>query len=415
MLVERGQITDLGTGRPPETSARVVDAKGLHITPGLIDCHSHTGINGGVNEGSRASTAEVTIEDVVNPDDVDWYRQLAGGLTAANQLHGSANPIGGRNSVVKLKWGGDAQDFRMQDAKPGIKFALGENVKRSRGRYPDTRMGVAAFMRDRFDQAEFYRSMHERWAAMDEDERALEIPPRFDLELQTLVEILEGDRIVHCHSYRQDEILALLRLGEEKGFRIGTLQHILEGYKVADAIAEHGAGASSFSDWWTYKVEVMDAIPWNGWIMHEVGVNVSFNSDSNELARRMHGEAAKAVKYGGIEPHEALKFITLNPAKQLGIDHRTGSLEVGKDADFTVWNRDPLSSYALVQETWIEGACYFSREKDAEVRKRDRDERSRLLGKLLVKQLGEAPMPPPVEPPPSNEPADPRGVCGCTD
>ena len=163
------------------------------------------------------------------------------------------------------------------------------------------------------------------------------------------MEILEGDRIVHCHSYRQDEILALLRLGEEKGFRIGTLQHILEGYKVADAIAEHGAGASSFSDWWTYKVEVMDAIPWNGWIMHEVGVNVSFNSDSNELARRMHGEAAKAVKYGGIEPHEALKFITLNPAKQLGIDHRTGSLEVGKDADFTVWNRDPLSSYALVQ------------------------------------------------------------------
>ena len=415
MLVERGKITDLGAGRPPETLARVVDATGLHITPGLIDCHSHTGINGGVNEGSRASTAEVTIEDVVNPDDVDWYRQLAGGLTAANQLHGSANPIGGRNSVVKLKWGGDAQDFRMQDAKPGIKFALGENVKRSRGRYPDTRMGVAAFMRDRFDQAEFYRSMHERWDAMGEDERALEIPPRFDLELQTLVEILEGDRIVHCHSYRQDEILALLRLGEEKGFRIGTLQHILEGYKVADAIAEHGAGASSFSDWWTYKVEVMDAIPWNGWIMHEVGVNVSFNSDSNELARRMHGEAAKAVKYGGIEPHEALKFITLNPAKQLGIDHRTGSLEVGKDADFTVWNRDPLSSYALVQETWIEGACYFSREKDAEVRKRDRDERSRLLGKLLVKQLGEAPMPPPVEPPPSNEPADPRGVCGCTD
>ena len=415
MLVERGKIADLGTGTPPQTNAREVDASGLHITPGLIDCHSHTGINGGVNEGSRASTAEVTIEDVVNPDDVDWYRQLAGGLTAANQLHGSANPIGGRNSVVKLKWGGDARDFRMPDAKPGIKFALGENVKRSRGRYPDTRMGVAAFMRDRFDQAEYYRAMHERWDAMDSAQRSLEIAPRFDLELQTLVEILDGDRIVHCHSYRQDEILALLRLGEEKGFRIGTLQHILEGYKVADAIADHGAGASSFSDWWTYKVEVMDAIPWNGWIMHEVGVNVSFNSDSNELARRMHGEAAKAVKYGGIDPHESLKFVTLNPAIQLGIDHRTGSLEVGKDADFTIWNRDPLSSYALVQATWIEGACYFSRENDAAIRKRDRDERSRLLGKLLVKQLGDAPMPLPVEPPPSNEPADPRGVCGCFD
>lgn len=385
LLVEDGRIVYVGPRREwPEASERlVIDATGKHITPGLIDAHSHTGISGGVNEMGQVNTAEVRVADVVDPDDINWYRQLAGGLTAANQLHGSANPIGGQNSVVKIKWGGWVDDFRVDGAKSGIKFALGENVKRSQARYPNTRMGVETVMRDAFIAAQEYRDEWNRYRALPEAQRKQTIPPRRDLELDTLVEILEGERLVHCHSYRQDEILMLLRLAEEFGFVVGTLQHILEGYKVADAIAAHGAGASSFSDWWAYKIEVMDAIPYNGAIMHDIGVVVSFNSDSDELARRMNTEAAKAVRYGGIEPQEALKFVTLNPAKQLRIDHRTGSLERGKDGDFVIWSGDPLSTYSICEQTWIEGAQYFSLESDAELRAQVRAERQRLIQKIL--------------------------------
>ena len=344
----------------------MIDAAGKHVTPGLIDCHSHTGIDRGINEWTQVNTAEVRVADVINPDDINWYRQLAGGLTAANQLHGSANPIGGQNSVVKLRWGAaTAEQMRVADAIGGIKFALGENVVRSQSRYPNTRMGVETVLRDAFTAAIEYS------ARRADAEQAM--PVRRDLELDALVEILNGERLVHCHSYRQDEILMLIRVAEDFGFTIGTFQHVLEGYKVADAIAEHqrntpGAGASAFSDWWAYKVEVQDAIPFAGALMHKVGVNVSFNSDSSELARRMNTEAAKAVRYGDVPPDEALKFITINPARQLRIHHRTGSLELGKDADFVIWSGDPLSTYTRAEQTWIEGARYFDLDRDRELR-----------------------------------------------
>jgi N-acetylglucosamine-6-phosphate deacetylase len=337
-----------------------------------------------VNEATHSNTAEVRIGDVIDPDDIDFYRQLAGGLVAANQLHGSANAIGGQNSVVKIKWGGSPADFPIADAIPGIKFALGENVKRTTGRYPNTRMGVEMWIRDAFTAAREYKAQWDRYLALPPEQRTTRMSPRRDLEMDALVEILEGKRIVHCHSYRQDEILMLIRVADEYGFTIGTFQHVLEGYKVANAIAQHGAGGSSFSDWWAYKMEVMDAIPYNGSLMRDVGVLVSFNSDSDELARRMNCEASKAVRYGGTPPAEALKFVTINPARQLRIDHRTGSLEKGKDADFVIWSGDPLSTYSRCEQTWIDGACMFSLEKDAELRKTIAGERQRLIQKVLT-------------------------------
>ncbi|MFM1822576.1 MAG: hypothetical protein RI967_842 [Planctomycetota bacterium] len=384
MLVVDGRIAAVAEEIAAPEGATVIDGRGRHVTPGLIDCHSHTGISGGVNEGTQASTAEVTIGDVVDPTDINWYRQLAGGLVAANQLHGSANPIGGRNSVVKIRWGAGADGFRIDGAPAGIKFALGENVVRSQSRYPNTRMGVATFIEDSFLAAREYRARQQAYAALDDAARARTLPPRPDLELETLAEILEGTRLVHCHSYRQDEILMLIRLADRLGFRIGTFQHVLEGYKVAPEIAAHGAGASSFSDWWAYKIEVMDAIPWNGAMLEKAGVLVSFNSDSDELARRMNMEAAKAVRYGNLAPEEALKFVTLNPAKQLGIDARTGSLEPGKDADFVLWNGDPLSAFTRCEETWIDGERRYSRAEEAELRAATIAARGALIAKATA-------------------------------
>jgi N-acetylglucosamine-6-phosphate deacetylase len=334
-----------------------------------------------VNEGTQSSTAEVWIGDVIDPTDIGWYRQLAGGLVAVNQLHGSANPIGGRNSVVKIRWGEGADAFRFADAPSGIKFALGENVVRSKSRYPSSRMGVAAFLDDSFAAAREYRARQKLHSSIKSEVDARPMPPRPDLELETLAEILEGTRLVHCHSYRQDEILMLLRTAEKFGFRVATLQHVLEGYKVAGEIAAHGAGASSFSDWWAYKIEVMDAIPWNGAIMHRAGVVVSFNSDSDELARRMNMEAAKAMRYGGLSPEDALKLVTLNPARQLRIDARTGSLEVGKDADFALWNGNPLSAFSRCEETWIDGVRRYSRSEETAMHAKIIAARGALLAK----------------------------------
>ena len=380
MLVQDGRIVAIGRGLEAPEGAMVIEAAGQHLTPGLIDCHSHTGISGGVNEGAQPNTAEVRIGDVINPDDIDWFRQLAGGLTAANQLHGSANAIGGQNSVVKIRWGGTIEDMRLDSAPSGIKFALGENVKRGGG-YPNTRMGIAAFIEDAFQAAIEREAAMERFEALSPEEQARTLPPRPDFELDAIAEILAGDRLIHCHSYRQDEILMLLRLCERYDVRIGTLQHILEGYKVADAIAAHGAGASSFSDWWAYKMEVMDAIPYSGTLMHDVGVLVSFNSDDDELATRMNDEAAKAVRWGGLDEAEALKFVTLNPAKQLGIDDRVGSIEIGKDADFVLWNASPLSSYARCEQTWIDGARMYEREEARAAHAEAMKERGRLIAK----------------------------------
>ncbi|MCC6906351.1 MAG: amidohydrolase family protein [Phycisphaerales bacterium] len=393
VLVRDGRIAQIGRDLAAPADAVVIDATGKHLTAGLIDCHSHTGIDrGSINEGTQAITAEVRIEDAISPDDIDWYWQLAGGLTVVNQLHGSANPIGGQNSVVKIRWGQRAERFRFEGAKSGIKFALGENVKQANwgdnytSRYPQSRMGVESLIRSAFLAARDYIDAWDRFNS-GAATKAPAYPPRRDLELEALAEILKGDRLVHCHSYRQDEILMLIRVADEFGFRIGTFQHVLEGYKVASEIAEHGAGASCFSDWWAYKFEVYDAIPHDGAIMHNAGVVVSFNSDSDELARRMNTEAAKAVRYGGLDPAEALKFVTINPAIQLAIDDRVGSIEVGKDADFVIWSGPPLDTFTRCEQTWIDGRPMFTLESDAQLRQVAQSERQRLIQKILRQNL----------------------------
>jgi imidazolonepropionase-like amidohydrolase len=387
VVVENGVVKEVGRGRPAGEADVVVDARGRHVTPGVIDCHSHTGVSGSVNEGGQAVTAEVRIQDVLDPDDVNWYRQLAAGVTCVNVLHGSANAIGGQNAVVKLRWGAEHPDgMRLRGAPGGIKFALGENPRQANSggegfgraardpRYPQTRMGVEALIRDRFHAARAYAVARER------DPEGV----RVDLELEALAEVLSGGRFVHCHSYRQDELLMLAKVAEEFGFRIGTYQHVLEGYKVADAIARSARGASSFADWWAYKIEVWDGIPHNGSLMREQGVVVSFNSDSDEMARRMNVEAAKAVRHGGTPEAEALKFVTLNPAYQLGVEGLVGSLEPGKHADFAVWSGPPLSTYARCEETWVDGVRRFSLADDAAHRGRIDGERARLIQKALT-------------------------------
>ncbi|MCO8125225.1 amidohydrolase family protein [Stieleria sp. TO1_6] len=384
ILVVDGKIKSVQAAIDAPANCTIVDASGKHISPGLIDCHSHMATDGGVNESGQAVTAEVRIGDFIDPSDINIYRQLAGGLTCANILHGSANPIGGQNQVIKLRWG-DAMDAMKLDAAPsGIKFALGENVKRSNhrtrsDRYPSSRMGVQELFRDRFLAAQAYHQQRSRW--LSGQRRGL--PPRRDLELEAIAEILNGQRWIHCHSYRQDEIVALLDVLDEFEITIGTLQHILEGYKVADRMLAHGAMASSFSDWWAYKFEVYDAIPHNGAIMHDVGIVVSFNSDDAELARHLNTEAAKATKYGGVAAEEALKFVTLNPAKQLRIDDRVGSIEPGKDADLVLWNGPPLSTLSRCQQTWVDGRLLFSIERDQELRERDQRWRAILVQKIL--------------------------------
>ncbi|MGZ0167903.1 MAG: amidohydrolase family protein, partial [Planctomycetales bacterium] len=315
VLIRSGRILKIGKNLKVPADAVVINAAGKHLTPGIIDCHSHFATDGGVNESGQAVTAEVRIGDFIDCDDINIYRQLAGGVTSSNILHGSANPIGGQNQVVKLRWGAGDESLKFSEAPQGIKFALGENVKQSnwgddhKTRYPQTRMGVEQLFRDEFRAAQEYEARWEQW-----EQRREGLPPRRDLELDAIVEILNGKRWIHCHSYRQDEILALIRVADDFKVRIGTFQHILEGYKVAEAMAKHGAMGSAFSDWWAYKFEVYDAIPYAGALMHNAGVVVSFNSDDRELARHLNHEAAKAVKYGGVSPEEALKFVTLNPA-----------------------------------------------------------------------------------------------------
>jgi imidazolonepropionase-like amidohydrolase len=382
LLISDGKIQNVGSFKA-ELSADtlVIDGTGQHVTAGLIDCHSHSMILGGVNEGSIPSSAMVRIADVVNSETANIHQQLAGGLTAANLLHGSANPIGGQNCVIKLKDGAAPEELKIPDAPPGIKFALGENVKQSSAstpssRYPQTRMGVPTFMANRFIAAQQYLK---EWEEFKQRGGA---PPRRDLELEAIGEIIQGKRLVHCHSYRQDEILAFLRTMESFGVRVATLQHILEGYKVADEMVRHGAAGSTFSDWWAYKFEVYDAIAYNGSLMRDRGVLVSFNSDSSDLARRLYLEAAKAVKYGNTSEEEALKFVTFNPAKQLRIDHRIGSLEQGKDADFVIWSKSPLDSATVCEQTWIEGKKYFDRSVVPARTEALAKERSELLAKV---------------------------------
>lgn len=388
LLISGGKVDKLGGGAG-EGNILNIDGRGLHITPGLIDAHSHSAILGGVNESLLPSTAMVRIGDVVNSETKNLSEQLAGGLTTANLLHGSANPIGGQNQIIKLREGASPEGMKFAGAPPGIKFALGENVKQSNWgdrnttRFPQSRTGVPTFHRNRFTAAQQYL---QEWSNFKKNGG---IPPRRDLELEAIGEIIEGKRFIHCHSYRQDEILAFLRVMESFNVRVGTLQHILEGYKVADEIAKHGAGASCFADWWAYKFEVYDAIPYAGALMRERGVLVSFNSDSSDLARRLNTEAAKAVKYGSVPEEEALKFVTINPAKQLGIDKRVGSLEPGKDADFVVWSGHPLDTRSVVLQTWIDGKKYFDRDEAAKRAAALKQEREDLMAKAKkLKKLG---------------------------
>ena len=370
VLVRDGKIAAVGTNVSIPAGADVYDATGRFVSPGIIDAHSHIA-NDAINEGSVSVSSMTGMEDVLDPTDINIYRDLAGGTTTANILHGSANAIGGKTVVIKLRYGKTrANDLLLQGALPGIKFALGENVTRKRGqtptnpqRFPATRQGVEYVIRDAFTRAKAYKKDWQEYEARKKAGQEA-LAPRRDLQLDALVEVLEGKRLVHAHSYRADEILMLIRLADEMGFKITTFQHVLEGYKVAKEIAAHNAGASTFSDWWGYKMEAADAIPHNASLMTHKGVLVSINSDDAEQARRLNMEAAKAIRYGDVTEDQAFAMVTLNPAKQLKIDNRVGSIEVGKDADLVVWNQHPLSTAAIVERTYVDGIALYDREKD---------------------------------------------------
>ena len=385
IMLQNGKIAQVGGSIRGPRGAVEIDGTGMHVTPGIIDEHSHIAISRGVNESSQESTAEVSIGDVVDATDIDIYRQLSGGVTTSQLLHGSANPIGGQSAIIKLRWGYRPEDMKFEGAPGFIKFALGENVKQSnrsstwRSRYPQTRMGVEQVFDNYFTEAKQYGEALQRGETI-----------RRDLELETILEILESKRFITCHSYQQGEINMLMKVAENFGFTVNTFTHILEGYKVADKMAEHGAGGSSFSDWWAYKYEVVDAIPHNGAIMHEQGVTVAFNSDDAEMARRLNQEAAKAVLFGGVSEEEALKFVTLNPAKLLHIDDRVGSLRVGKDADIVLWTDNPLSVYARAKHTYVDGIKFYDMDADVQIRAEVQAERNALIQAMLKAKEGGA-------------------------
>jgi imidazolonepropionase-like amidohydrolase len=371
IVIRDGKIAAVGADVRVPAGAQVIDGTGKFVTPGIIDAHSHSASEA-INEGTQSITAEVRIEDVLRQDAINLYRALAGGVTTINVLHGSANTIGGQNAVLKLRWGLPVDSLRFAAAPPGIKFALGENVRQSNRtfapgqprRYPTTRMGVEALLRDAFSRAQAYRREWQAHEAARKARRRGEpepVPPRRDLELDALVEVLEGTRLVHCHSYRADEILMMLRVAKDFGFRVASFQHVLEGYKVADELAAAGSGASTFADNWAYKWEAYDAIPHNAALMAERGVRVSINSDSDERARRLYQEAAKAMHYGGASEEEALRMITLNAAWQLGVDDRVGSIDVGKDADIAIFNGHPFAPASRVEMTLVDGRVFFDR------------------------------------------------------
>ncbi|MGJ3237014.1 amidohydrolase family protein [Marivirga sp.] len=387
VLLENGKIAKIGKGLTA-SGAREIDGTGKHLTPGIIDEHSHIAISRGVNEGSEAVTAEVNIEDVVNSEDINIYRQLSGGVVASQLLHGSANPIGGRSAIIKLKWGYSPEEMKIDWADKFIKFALGENVKQSNWgerntiRFPQTRMGVEQVFEDAFTRAREYEAEWKAYNALSKRDKANANAPRRDLELETLVEILNSERFISCHSYVQSEINMLMKVAERYGFRINTFTHILEGYKLADKMKEHGVGGSTFSDWWAYKFEVNDAIPYNAALMHGEGVVTAINSDDAEMGRRLNQEAGKTMKYGGVPVEEALKMVTLNPAKLLHLDDRMGSIKVGKDADVVLWSDEPLSIYAKAEKTIIEGTVFFNRDEQEEKLNAIQAERARLVAKM---------------------------------
>lgn len=408
VLIKDGKIVQIGKGLQ-DASAKVIDGTGKHLSAGIIDEHSHIAASS-INEGGQSVTSEVRIADNLNPDDINIYRQLSGGVTSSHILHGSANTIGGQTQLIKLRWGANDDQLKFEGSDGFIKFALGENVKRSsstqgNSRFPDTRMGVEQVLTDAFTRAKDYEkaiaaasttnvtSVKGKKAATTTADPYQTV--RRDLELEALVEIMNKKRFITCHSYVQSEINSAMKVGEKLGFQFNTFTHILEGYKVADKMKAHGAAASTFSDWWNYKMEVLDAIPYNATIMTKVGVNVAINSDDAEMARRLNQEAAKSIKWGGMSEVDALKMVTLNPAKMLHVDNRVGSIKVGKDADLVLWSDNPLSIYAKSEKTIVDGIVYFDREKDAATRKVQTAERGRLIQKMNGEKRAGGPMAPP--------------------
>ncbi len=376
ILIEGGRIKAVGTDLKPPPGIKVVNAAGLVAMPGIIDTHSHIAVQGGVNEGTLSIVPEVRIKDVITGDDVAIYRALAGGMTAARILHGSANTIGGQDAVIKLKYGKPGRELIIRDAPQGVKFALGENVTRSRGRFPNTRMGVQAVIERAFDQARAYRNHWNDYQRERETKPPADLgpPPRTDLRLEALAGILDGSIRIHSHCYRSDEILMLLSTAERYGIRVRSLQHVLEGYKVAAEIAAHGASASTFSDWWAYKIEAYDAIPFNAALMTSAGVSVCIKSDDAELMRHLNLEAAKMVKYGAVSEDQALAMVTINPARELGLDGRMGSIEVGKDADIAIFNGHPLDAYSRCELVFVDGEVFFERKEPSGLAPRPGDQ-----------------------------------------
>jgi len=381
VLISNGKIQRVGRRLPVEGGATVVDGTGKHLTAGIIDEHSHIAISRGGNEFGQESSAEVRIGDVIDSEDSDIYRQLAGGVTSSHILHGSANPIGGQTQLIKLRWGAAPEEMKFANWPGYIKFALGENVKQSSNpngnRYPQTRMGVEQVYVDYFTRAQEYSKLKRSGK-----------PYRKDLELEALAEIVESKRFITCHSYVQSEITMMIRVAERFGFKLNTFTHILEGYKVADKMAKHGAGGSSFADWWAYKMEVYEAIPYNAKLMADRGVTVAINSDDAEMARRLNQETAKTIQFGNNKEEDAWKMVTINPAKLLRVDDRTGSIRTGKDADLVLWNENPLSVYARAEKTWVDGIRYYDRQADAQAQAQLRTERARLIQKLQAEKKG---------------------------
>ncbi|AUC23341.1 amidohydrolase [Polaribacter sejongensis] len=381
VLLKDGKIEKIGSNLSAR-GATEIDGTGKHLTAGIVDEHSHIAASA-VNEGAQNSSAEVTMEDVIDPNDINIYRNISGGTTTSQILHGSANPIGGRSAIIKLKWGENADEMIYKNSPKFIKFALGENVKQSRytngTRFPQTRMGVEQVFTDYFTRAHEYDAIKKSGK-----------PYRIDTEMETLVEILHGERHISCHSYVQSEINMLMNVADKMGFKINTFTHILEGYKVADKMKDRNIGASTFSDWWAYKYEVNDAIPYNAAIMHNEGLTVAINSDDREMSRRLNQEAAKTVKYGGMTELEAWNMVTINPAKLLHINDRVGSIKIGKDADVVLWSHHPMSIYAKVEKTIIEGKVFFDRNEDIKKREAIKQEKSKLINMMLQEKMGGA-------------------------
>jgi imidazolonepropionase-like amidohydrolase len=397
VLLVNGKIAKIGKNLALPKGGRTIDGTGKHLSPGIIDEHSHLAMAGGVNECTQAVTSEVRVGDVLDSEDVSIYRDLAGGVVAAQLLHGSCNPVGGQSALIKMRWGAAPEALKIAGAPGFIKFALGENVKQSNFgdqytlRFPQTRMGVEQVYADAFTRAKEYQANMAAYTKLGKGKQKTAMAPRRDLELDALVEILNRQRFITCHSYVQSEINMMMGVADRMGFKVNTFTHILEGYKVSDKMKAHGVNASTFSDWWAYKNEVRDAIPHNAAIMLRAGLNVAINSDDPEMSRRLNQEAAKTVKYGGLTEEEALHLVTINPAKMLHLDAHMGSIKEGKDADVVLWNDNPLSIYARPEYTFVDGRELFSLSTDAALRADMQKERQRLVQAMLLAKKGGAP------------------------